>query len=79
MELKSGAAAVGGGAGAGRYKSRGITWKFKIKVPSQTNFKTKYKENILCELCQKFEDSQEHLLECDQLDRSGYDSILYID
>ena len=51
-------------------------FRFRTRmVELRGNFKSKYNENILCELCQKYEDYQEHLLECEKLDRSGYENI----
>ena len=43
---------------------------FQIKnrlVDVKTNFKSKYKENLKCRLCDYPEESQSHLVECEEI------------
>ena len=41
------------------------------------NMKSKYKDNLKCEICEKEDESQEHMLECTELVK-GNDIIMYI-
>jgi len=36
-------------------------------VDVKTNYKSKYKFNMQCRLCEKFEDSEKHYLECEKM------------
>ena len=50
----------------GSIKPKGITDKVE-SLPIKTNYKTKYSHNMRCRLCDQQEESESHLLSCDEI------------
>ena len=50
----------------GSIKPKGITDKVE-SLPIKTNYKTKYSLNMRCRLCDQQEESESHLLSCDEI------------
>ena len=43
------------------------------------NFKTHYRDNIICHLCKTHEDTQEHCLECDMISTHNHEIKQHIE